>query len=452
MNPDLLLSALRARSRVFMLVLAATVLVTTVVSLLMPKSYVATADMLVDSKDEQSMSNSAEGHVRERIGYMQTQLDIITSEKVARKVVDELGLADLPASRQAFEKETNGEGAIEDWLTTSLLKQLKVDTSQSSVIRIAYTSVDPQFSALVANAFAKAYMETTLELRVEPSRQTAAWFDEQMQGLHANLEQAQARLNEFQKANGIVDERFDVEDIALTNMANQLARLEARRKGIDVPENIVSSAVQNVRSDLARSESKLQEMSLRLGVNHPLYQRQLAETRLLRARLQSEIGLSNGLSAQRYSRQRESDLRKALEAQQAKVLDMKQARYQVGILSRDVEMAQKAYETALQHSVDKRVESRASLTNVSLLHAAVAPFKASRPIVTLNIGLSFVVGSLLGLCIIYLMEMFDHRVRSLGDLKNEFPVPVLAELSTWQPAPLKQLGMNGRLPGLPNPG
>jgi len=451
MNPYLLLSAVRARFRVLLFVLGATVLVTTVVSLLLPKTYTASVAMLVDSKDDQSMSNSAEAHVRERIGYIQTQVDIITSQKVARKVVSNLGLAEQATARAAFEKATDGQGSIEDWLAVGLLRDLKVDTSQSSVIYIAYPSDDPQFSALVANAFAKAYMETALELRVEPSRQTAAWFDEQMKGLRANLEQAQARLTDYQKAKGLVDERFDVENLALAELATEVAKAQGRRAGIASTAGGYTAASQNARAELARSESKLNELSTRLGSNHPWYQRQLAETQLLRGRLQSELGRNpDGPTPQ--NQRRVTELRGELEAQQSRVLELKQHRYQVGLLARDVEIAQKAYETAMQHSVDKRVESRASLTNINILHSAVAPFAPTRPRIGLNIALSVVVGTLLGLCIIYLMEMFDHRVRSRGDLKSELLVPVLAELSHWQPTSVRLLGSSGGIPALPNPG
>lgn len=451
MNPYLLLSAVRARFRVLLFVLLTTVLVTTVVSLLLPKTYLATAAMLVDSKDDQSMRTSAEANVRERIGYMQTQVDIITSRKVARKVVDSLDLAEDPEVHAAFEKVSDGEGAIEDWLSIGLLKDLKVDTSQGSVIYIAYPSAGAQFSAQVANAFAKAYMETALELRVEPSRQTAAWFDEQMKGLRTRLEEAQARLSDYQKENGLVDERYDVENLALSDLATEVARARARRAGFAPPENGVTAARQNARGELMRSESKLLELSARLGTNHPWYQRQLAETERLRSNLQSEMG-SSSYGSSPSSQRRLAELRGALEAQQSRVLALKQHRYQFDVLARDVEIAQKAYETAMQQAVNKRVESQANLTNVSILNAAVAPFSPTRPRIALNIALSVVVGLMLGLGIIYLMEMFDHRVRSLSDLKSELLVPVLAELTAWQPAAARLPGRPGSRPALPHHG
>ncbi len=188
------LLALRARFGVFTVVLAATVLTATVVSVLLPKSYKATVSLLLDAKEEQSLSNVLRPLVlpQERLSYMQTQMDIITSKKVARQVVQDLKLAENPATQAAFEKQAEGEGSIEDWLAERLPKKLKVETSQSSMLEISFSSDDPAYSARVANAFAQAYINTMLELRVQPTRAAAVWFDEQLKSLRANLEDAQA--------------------------------------------------------------------------------------------------------------------------------------------------------------------------------------------------------------------------------------------------------------------
>src|SRR6266568_1058953 len=94
------LLALRARFGGFGLALAATVLAATVTSLLLPKSYKATVSLLVDAKDEQSLSNVLRPLIapQERLSYLQTQMDIITSKKVARKVVQDLKLAESPST------------------------------------------------------------------------------------------------------------------------------------------------------------------------------------------------------------------------------------------------------------------------------------------------------------------------------------------------------------------
>src|SRR6267143_860617 len=290
MNLNLFLSALRARFGVFALVLAATVLAATVVSLLLPKSYKATASVLVDAtnRDEQSLSNVLVPP-RERIGYMQTQMDIITSARVARKVVQDLKLAESEASREAFEKEAGGTGPIENWLVENLLKRLKVATSQSSVIQVSFSSADPRFSALVANAFAKAYINTMLELRVEPMQQAAVWFDEQLKSLRANLEDAQGKLTDYHRQQGIIsaDERLDVENARLGELSSQLVRTQDQTYDLDIrerqardfrkqgaspdrlPDVLFNAHLQRLNADLLHGEVKLQELATQYGANHP---------------------------------------------------------------------------------------------------------------------------------------------------------------------------------------
>jgi len=228
MNFNLFLSVLRARWSVFALVLAVTVLAAAAVSLLLPKTYRATASLLLDYKNEQSMSGALHPLLQphERLSHMQTQADIITSEKVARKVVQDLKLAEVPAMRAAFEEHADGKGSIEDWLVAALLEKLKVETTQSSVINVSYLSGDARFSAQVANAFAKAYVDTMIELRVSPTRQAAVWFDEQLKSLRASLEEAQAKLTKYHRKKGIVsaDERLDVENSRLGELSAQAVR------------------------------------------------------------------------------------------------------------------------------------------------------------------------------------------------------------------------------------
>lgn len=465
MNSHLFWSALKARYAVLLFVLGITVAATAGVSLLLPKTYVAKAAMLVDSRAEQSLSSFVEPHVRERTGYMQTQVDIIASRKVARQVVSDLGLPEKLKSRAILKEAFEGQDSLEDRLAASLLKRLKVDTSQSSVIHLSFSSVDARFSALAANAFAKAYMDTALELRVEPSRQTAAWFDEQIKTLRDNLELAQARLADYQREKGVVthDERLDADSIALTGAVASLDKRGAARspqpgaypRATRASERSAAVAAlhQRARDDLARAELQLQELDIRLGGNHPAYRRKLAETDVLRAEVQRTAAEAARLPAPREARDSfqahdsydSRNSRDAAQAQQLRVAELRQYRSQVAVLTRDVELAQRAYDAAMQRAMDKKVESHARLSNVSVLNAAAVPFEPARPRIALNIGLSAVAGLLLGLCTVYFMEMFDRRVRSVDDLDAEWHVPLLAELNASPPA-------HRRLSGRPDAG
>src|SRR3954470_14464067 len=186
------LLALKGRLWVFLSLLGDAVAAAALVTLAMPKTYESTVSLLVDNGDEQSLAGTVPS-ARERMGFMQTQIDIIQSQGVARQVVRDLHLADDPKVKSAF-AASHAPGQIEDWVANGLLQKLKVDSSQSSVIQVTYSANDSKQAANIANAFAKAYMDMTLHLRTEPTRQAAGWFDEQLKGLRKTFEDAQHRL------------------------------------------------------------------------------------------------------------------------------------------------------------------------------------------------------------------------------------------------------------------
>jgi succinoglycan biosynthesis transport protein ExoP len=474
MNLYQFLSALRARFGLFAFLLLTTVAVATVVSFVLPKTYTATVSLLVDAKEEQSLGNAARPMIlqQEKASYMQTQLDIITSEKVARKVAQDLKLAQNPMAAKAVEETARAGGAAEDKLIEGLQDQLKVDTSQSSVMRLSFTARDPRFAADAANAFAQAYIDTMLELRVEPTQKAAAWFDEQLKTLRANLESAQAKLTDYHQKRGIVsaDERGDVENTRLAVLSEQVGRAQeqtfewksrdeqarnfaARGESPDRMTEVRDNPfIQKLKEDLSHGEAKLQELSANYGPNYPQYQRQAAEVESLKGRLDAEmkkvvVGIENSA---RQSRQREFESRKAMDAQRTRVLGLKEDRNELTVLRRNVESAERAYDTAMQRSVVSQVDSRANQTNVMILNPAPVPRKHSHPKIFLNIALSVVVGTILGIVMVMLLELLDRRVRSRNDL--ELDVPLLAVLNERVPASRRLLGWSGgaHRPGLPN--
>ncbi len=485
MNFNLFLLALRARLTLFTVVLGFTVVAASAASLILPKSYKATVSLLVDAKEEQSVGVTLRPLIQpqEMVSYLQTQMDIITSAKVARNVIEDMKLADNPAlrarliskpARNAESSEAENAEASENALVEFLHKGLKVDTSQSSVIQVTFTAREPRLSADIANAFAKAYIRTMLELRVEPTREAAAWFNEQLKTLRVSLEDAQAKLTDYNRRRGIVsaDEHFDVENTRLGTLADQVTRAQEltsqwnnrdqqardslQRSGATerLPDILDNPFLQKLKEEMLRGEAKLKELSTQYGANHPQYQRQASENQSLREKLDAETAKAVAAisSSARQSRQREDDLKRAMSVQRSRVLDLKEDRNGLTVLRRNVESAERAYDTAMQRFVVSQVDSRANQTNITVLNPAVAPRDPSRPKVFLNIALSVVVGVMLGIGMVLLAERFDRRVRSRSDL-NLAEVPVLAVLNSWQPAGHRLLGRSGSTRrALPNPG
>lgn len=467
MHFTFLLAALRARIRLFASIVTITVLAALAVSLIVSKTYIARVSILVDGKFEQSLSSSHLWQDRERAGYLQTQVDIITSPKVAGRVIGDLKLDENAELRQEFE-ESGSAATFKEWMTERLLKLLKIDTSESSIIYLAFSAKDPVFAAQVANAFAKAYIDTVLEMRVKPLQQTSEWFDEQLKGLRENMDQAHRRLTEFQQRNRIVsaDENYDFENIQLADLANQVTSIRSygnggRTRGDHgaAPGRLSSShtspAIENLKAALIRSEARLQELSAELGSRHPQYLRQSAELASLRDRMNAEVSAlaANAEAAARREQQRKQQLLGAMEAQRDRVLSHKEARNQLGALHNDVAIAQRTYDAAMQRFMASKIESRASLANVSVFNEALPPTRPARPRLTLNLILALAIGMLLGLAAVHLIEASDHRVRLIDDLDGDPNTPLLGVLNAHDSVATRLLGKPAApLQVLPGPG
>jgi capsular polysaccharide biosynthesis protein len=100
----------------------------------------------------------------------------------------------------------------------------------------------------------------------------------------------------------------------------------------------------------------------------------------------------------------------------------------MGVLMKDVESAQRAYDTAAARFQQTNLESQASQTNVSILTRAFPPVDPSSPKIILNTLLSIFLGTLLGIGVALLMELLNRRVRSVQELALAAGVPVLGLL------------------------
>jgi polysaccharide biosynthesis transport protein len=444
MNLNQLFAVLRARWLVGLGVLLATVLGTVLVSMTLEKQYEATASVVIDVKPDPLSALAFASQTGP--SFMATQVDIIQSDRVAQRVVRNAKLTEAPSVRASWQRATGGNGAIETWLVDTFKKQLEVRPSrESNVINLIFRAGDPTFAAGMANEFVKAYVETSLELRVEPARQYNSFFETRMKEARDTLEKSQSALSVFQKANGIVatDERFDVENNRLNELSTQLVALEALASesssrqtqaqgasGDRIQEVFNNPVVAGLRSDVARVEAKLQETNARLGEKHPQVIELRANLNELRSRVEQEVKRTTGgvTVTNAINRQREAQVRSELNQQRTKVLQMKQVRDDGMVLVRDVENAQRAFDAVFARLNQSSLESQATQSNVNLLNAAVAPLEHASPKLSLNFALSLLIGLMLGLGTVMVLEMLDRHVRLPEDVIFGLGIPVIGEM------------------------
>lgn len=433
---------LLARRKVALATLLGTVIVTAIVSLLTPSQYTAETAVVVDVKSPDPIA----GLVLPALampGYMATQVDIINSDRVARKVVRTLGLDKNPEVINDWRNATDGKGDIEAWLAELLQHKLDVKPSrESNVISIAFKANNPTFAAAVANAVAQAYLDTSIELKADPARQYANWFENRSKELRESLDQAQKRLSAYQQEHGIIatDERLDSENQKLIDMQAQLVVTQTQNAdssskrasdgGETLPEVMQSGVIQQLRSDVARTEGKLKDLAGRLGRNHPQYQGAEAELATLNRKLAEEITrVSVSINtAGRISKGKEAEIRANIEIVKKRIMALKKGHGEASLLQQEVANAQRAYDAVSQRASQSNLESQTQQTNASVLSPAVEPLKPSSPKVFLNLVLSIFLGGLLGIGAALLMELTDRRIRSRDDVKQALGLPILAEL------------------------
>lgn len=439
MNLTLLLLMLRARLKIVLATFLVTVLTATAISLVMPKYYRATTQVVLSYTGVDTVTGSPL-LAATMPGFVQTQIDIIKNRSVALKVVDDLHLTSNATLRELFDDATEGRGSIRDWIANRLMARLDVDpSSDSSVLSITYEDKESRMAADVVNAFARSYRDLSTQLKVEPAQYAADYFSKQAKSLRDNLERAQNKLSEYQQKNGITsaDEKLDVEVARLNDLSQQLVMaqsmaIEARSRqagaGIDSPDVAQNPVVQSLRIDEGKAASKLAELSERLGSNHPQYIAAQAELSKIRKELSRQIGsASNSISGNaRIHERREADLRAQVAMQKAKVLEVNRTRDELSVLKKDVEMATKAMDTTAQRFTETSMEGQANHSDVSLLSPALPPGMPASPKIGLNIALSMVLGLLLGTALGLILELLDRRVRSSNDVANLLRVPVIS--------------------------
>jgi succinoglycan biosynthesis transport protein ExoP len=437
MNIGQLLRILWARRQLVLAVMMTAVALTLLAKIVLPPTYVAATSLVIDTKAVDPVTGAALP-AGTTTNQLSTQIDVITSRAVALKVVDDLKLVE--GTGEAAERARIGKAY-------ELLGALTVKpTSGSNIVRIRFEDSDPQFAAAAANAFADAYVRTSLELKLDPSRRQNVWFEEQLRNLRNVVEERRQALSQYQRDHGIIatDERLDVENARLNDLSRQLVEAQrvqqeaqARQRQAaqtgnlsELPEIMSNSLLQSLKAELVRAEARLAELSERFDRNHPQYQMASAEVRALRDKIAAETGSVTASinQAVQIANRQVANLQQAFDEQNPRILALKRQRDEVSVLSREVESAQGAYDAVLERASKVRLESQLEHTSVAVLDRATPPGRPAPPGVLLSTVLAAVFGAMLGAAIGLLLEMLDRRVRAGDEISRLTGLEVLAEV------------------------
>lgn len=464
MNFNYYWNVIKDRRWIVITAFVVTVVVTLIISLLWPPKYEATATLVLDydSSNPMNIGMYAMGSgILQSIEYMNTQIEIIKSRKVAVGVVELLKLDKIPEIVEKFEeakkinplffwkKEQNLD--IKVWLADSFLsKYLRVEPARDArFLFIKFYSPDPDFSAATANAFAKVYTEYNLELKLIPLRDAGKWFSDKLTDVKDKADKASEHLREYQKKKGLVSQEGRYYDDAVQRLDQinsqmivakgklyeakvAIKRIEDSKGNYEsLPDVISNNLVSNLKIEKMKIEKSLSDLSAKVGTKHPQYGRMQSELQTINAKLNAEIQNIINAIRQEYAAAdgRVQSLEKALNAQKGEALNLNTSRYQMDSLNRESEAFKQTYDSVLKKFNETVLQSDMNRTNVFLIDVAVPPSQKYSPKIMLNFLLSLFVGAFLGVGLAFFFEYMDDTIKSVEIIERDFNMPVLATVA-----------------------
>lgn len=443
-----LASMISARRSTIFKTLLATMAVTIVVTLLLPKTYTASSDVFLDYKGNDPINGRLFSPMMDE-SYMQTQLDMIKSQAVAEKVIDALDLERTAAFRESVER--SGEARAHSQLIKRINDNTMVVTRRSSrVIEVEYATGTPEQARDLANAVVRAYIDLNQQISSASARSRREQYNAQLEHLRKEADSIQEKLTKYQQEVGILDpnERNDLQSrqlgdlmTSLMSVQNQQQEAQARKNATDslvrsgvrvdeLPEIAQRANVNDLKSKLSDVNKRLADVQDVLGPRHPKTLALISERDDLSVRINREARSS--LDAQQIDARRlamqEQSLQKEVDTQRAKLLEQKQHRDTITSYQRQLDSVERVYNTALAKYDEILMASNINTFDLTVLRVAEAPSTHSKPLLMQNIAASILVGLALGFCLALLYELGQRRVRCEDDLVRGLHLPLIGNI------------------------
>lgn len=389
---------------------------------LMPKVYTATAALIVNTDTTDPLAGRNQPLFL-NYSFFPTQVELINNNVILQPVVDRLKLRDDQRFNQGF---AGTAAALNDVVLGNLRMALKVAQGQNSQLLYVSASVsDPQQAADIANAISEEYLKKLSERTNAPAIERAKRYSAQLAELKEKVDLAQDRVAQYRRRFGMADlksgQAGDMEGAALADLQNKL--LQARSTRIEL-EGRQGAGEANARDRLVQLEGQMGQLTSTLGPRHP---------RVLQ--LQAEIDATRksitGASASELARARELEnrYRDAVAAERARLLERRGLQDDGAKLLLEQQLAEETYATALRGFDQVQFASVGNYKDVTMVSAAEAPLRPSKPNKKKLFVMAIAVSFLLALGGPFAYEMFvNRRIRCRDDLERSFRIVTLAQL------------------------
>ncbi len=463
-------ATIRRQFRFVLTVTAAVMVVALLYIAMRPSEYRATTSLLIDpARGNVLQSQQVIALPTVDSGFVDSQVEILKSDSVAEGVVRRLKLVDDP--------EFNQVGALRALISPVLRlltgssptaasdaerntverfqRQISVQrTGMSYIIEIGFTALNPDKSALIANATSEVYLDQQIAARFDATRRASKWLQDRADELRGRLVRSEEAVQSYKKLHNLVEVggRLLI-DQQISDLTGQISVLQAQTSEALVRYNQVGSLIQagdydtgaidlnadgvigrlrQQASDLARREKELEQ---RFGATHRLVLDARSEQRSLRRQLEEEF--------KRLHESLKTTYDIAIQKQQAaEVTQVRLSAEFGGIRDKEIFLRELQRESLsnkqLLETFANRYKEILQQESMPMMDARIVAF-ATRPVRPSNPRLSLVLlgalmaGLVTGVAAALTKDRIDGTVRRIVDVENDVGRPVLALLEDLEP-------------------
>lgn len=437
------------------------------------KKYTSTAVLIIDSRKTQLLQQQSSPMGVDApldSSTVDSQTEILTSEKVVLSVVKDLDLIHNPEFTEPglvgrvlgpimdllAGPETPSEQAITRGVLGHLLKNLSVKRrGLSYVIEVSYKSRDPELSARIANGIAEAYFVDALEAKYQASRRAATWLQDRMKELRAQASAADRAVVDYKAKNNIVDtggRLLNEQQLAETNSALTIARAQTaeatarydrlasilkreNRESNDfindlatVTDSLRNEVITRLRQQYLDLSAREADWSKRYGAQHLAVVNLRNQMREIRRSILDELNRIGETykSDLEIAKARERSVQASLQATIDQSNDTSQAQIVLRDLESNAQSARALADNFLQLYMLSVQQQSFPMTDARLITDASPALKPSDPKTLVILIVAIMGGAILGFAVGWMREAFDQVVRTTADVEALIGVNCIA--------------------------
>jgi capsular exopolysaccharide synthesis family protein len=438
--------------------------------LLIAPTYSAKAVMMLDQRKNAvaEVNTVLSGLPTDSDSVVQNQVQVLTSQQLAGRIVDKLRLDTdpefntelAPGLWSLFEVTSGGDGASYAQLRPSLakgreaainklVKRLSVEqVGDSTTMTISVASVDAAKSARITNAYAEGYVEDQLNAKFEATKKAASWLSNRVREMAVQVQSDQMALQAYKAEHGIVDtvgggslvdQQTASVSVQLINAKADLAQktalynrtIELQRAGraVEAAQVVASPLIAQLRAQEVELQRQEAQLSARYLPKHPKLvdiRSQMSDTKVKIAGEVARVidSLANDVVVGRANVQ---SLQNSLDQLRSKSQIENSASVKLKALESAAMSSRSIYEGLLSRLKEVQGQEGIAAPDARIISRAMEPAAASPRPATV-IGIAVPASLILGLLFAFLAEAIDPSLRTTEHVDKYVGLPVLTTI------------------------